>query len=347
MSTTPAHVPLVVETRGVGGAQSVESVHYGSVAIVNSTGQLIASAGDTQALTFTRSTIKPFQALEFVEHAQAASLGFSEEEMALLCASHSGEALHVALADSLLKKIGCTEQHLQCGCHLPFAYSWTNRPPPPHFQFDQRHHNCSGKHLGFLAYCRLSETPLESYLDEGHPLQKAVRGRLARLSGLEESRLVLGIDGCSAPNYALPLQVLAQLYAQLANPAGAPEAQTSLARLAQLMREHPLVISGQGRSDYQFVQAGAGDWLAKIGAGGVQAMAINSAGLGIAIKIANGNMDALYCATTAVLEQIGLLNDHARSTLQDYLRPAIFNARKVMTGEWRPVLSLLSKASEQ
>ena len=340
MSTTPNHVPLVVETRGVGGAQSVESVHYGSVAVVNSAGQCVASVGDIQALTFTRSTIKPFQALEFAEHAQAANLKFSDAEMAMLCASHSGEPLHVALADSMLKKIACTEQCLQCGCHLPFAYSWMNRPPPRDFQFDQRHHNCSGKHIGFLAYCRLSETQLESYLEEGHTLQKAVRSRLARLSGLEESRLVVGIDGCSAPNYALPLQVLAQLYAQLAQPQNAPEAQASLSRFAQLMRDHPLVISGEGRSDYQFVQAGAGDWLAKIGAGGVQAMAITSAGLGIAIKIADGNMDALYCATTAVLEQLGLLNEHARSTLHNYLRPPIRNARNLITGEWRPVLSL-------
>lgn len=340
MSTTPQHVPLVVETRGIGSAQSIESVHYGSVAVVNAQGQLIASAGDAQALTFTRSTIKPFQALEFMELGGASAMGYTSEEIAMLCASHSGEDVHVALADSMLRKAQCDEHHLQCGCHVPLRFSWFDKAPPARAKFDQRHHNCSGKHAGFLAYCRLTDTPLENYLDEGHPLQKAIRGRLARAAGLEETRLVMGIDGCSAPNYALPLATLAKLYALLAQPEAAPEANASLRVLGHAMRDHPLVISGEKRSDYRFVQAGQGDWLAKIGAGAVQTMALRSAGLGLAIKIADGHLSALYCATIAVLEQLGLLNEQARTILQDYVRPPLMNPRKIMTGEWRAMVNL-------
>ncbi len=340
MSTTPQHVPLVVETRGIGSAQSIESVHYGSVAVVNAQGQLIASAGDAQALTFTRSTIKPFQALEFMELGGASAMGYTSEEIAMLCASHSGEDVHVALADSMLRKAQCDEHHLQCGCHVPLRFSWFDKAPPARAKFDQRHNNCSGKHAGFLAYCRLTDTPLENYLDEGHPLQKAIRGRLARAAGLEETRLVMGIDGCSAPNYALPLATLAKLYALLAQPEAAPEANASLRVLGHAMRDHPLVISGEKRSDYRFVQAGQGDWLAKIGAGAVQTMALRSAGLGLAIKIADGHLSALYCATIAVLEQLGLLNEQARTILQDYVRPPLMNPRKIMTGEWRAMVNL-------
>jgi L-asparaginase II len=340
MSATPQHIPLVVETRGVGSAQSIESVHYGSVAVVNTQGQLIASAGDAQALTFTRSTIKPFQALEFMELGGALAMGYSAEEIAMLCASHSGEDRHVALADSMLKKARCEEHHLQCGCHVPLRFSWFDKAPPARAKFDQRHNNCSGKHAGFLAYCRLTDTPTENYLDEGHPLQKAIRGRLARAAALEETRLVMGIDGCSAPNYALPLATLAKLYALLAQPQAAPEANASLHTLANAMRDHPLVISGDKRSDYRFVQAGQGDWLAKVGAGAVQTVAVRSAGLGLAIKIAGGNLQALYCATVAVLDQLGLLNETARGILHDYVRPPLINPRKIMTGEWRAIVNL-------
>jgi L-asparaginase II len=344
MSAIPQHIPLVVETRGVGSAQSIESVHYGSVAVVNAQGQLIASAGDAQALTFTRSTIKPFQALEFMELGGAAAVGYSSEEVAMLCASHSGEARHLALVDSMLKKTQCEEHHLQCGCHVPLRFSWFDKAPPARAKFDQRHNNCSGKHAGFLAYCRLTNTPIENYLDESHPLQKAIRGRLARAADLEETRLVMGIDGCSAPNYALPLASLARLYALLAQPDAAPEANTSLHDLANAMRAYPLVISGDKRGDYRFVQAGQGDWLAKVGAGAVQAMAVRSAGLGLAIKIADGNLQALYCATVTVLDQLGLLSHSARELLQDYVRPPLLNARKIMTGEWRSLLNLRQHA---
>jgi L-asparaginase II len=340
MSALPQHLPLVVETRGVGGAQTVESVHYGSVAVVDAQGRLMASAGDAQALTFTRSTIKPFQALEFMEMGGASALGYSSEEIAMLCASHSGEHPHIALVDSMLQKAQCQEQHLQCGCHIPLRYSWFDKAPPLRAKFDQRHNNCSGKHAGFLAYCRLTDTSIDHYLDEGHPLQKAIRARLARAAGLEETRLVMGIDGCSAPNYALPLATLAKLYALLAQPDAAPEANASLRVLAQAMRDHSQVISGDKRSDYRFVQAGQGDWLAKVGAGAVQTMAVRSAGIGLAIKIAGGNLQALYCTTVAVLEQLGLLNQTARTILHDYIRPALVNSRKTMIGEWRALVNL-------
>lgn len=340
MISTPHHIPLVVETRGVGSAQTVESVHDGSVAVVDATGHLVVYAGDAQAMTFSRSTIKPFQALPLMKLDDVSTLGLSEEEIALLCSSHSGEEKHLALVDSVLKKIQCDEHHLQCGCHVPLRFTWQNQRPPAGAIFDQRHNNCSGKHAGFLAYCRLTGNALDTYLDEEHPLQRKIRTDLARAAGLEETRLAVGIDGCSAPNYALPLNALARLYALLARPEAATEGAEALKVLAQAMRQHPYVISGERRSDAYFVEAGQGDWLAKVGAGGVQTISLRTSGWGIAVKIAGGNMTALYCATTAVLEQLGLLTEHARSVLREYIRPAIHNPRGLMTGEWRTVFNL-------
>lgn len=355
MSAAPQHVPLVVETRGVGVAQSVESVHYGSVAVVDAQGQTLWAAGDLAAPIFSRSTLKPLQALPFIEAGGIAHYDLTDEDLALLCASHSGEDRHVAITDRLLALAGCTEAHLQCGCHVPLRFSMLDKAPPARARFDQRYNNCSGKHAGFLAYCRMSDTPVETYLDEGHSLQRAIRARTARLAGVDEASLAVGIDGCSAPNLALPLPALARLYAWLALPDQAPEAaldeqarldtRTSLARLGQAMSRHPGLVSGEGRSDLHFVQAfatpeGGSDMVAKIGAAGVQLFGLRSAGLGVAIKIADGHAASLHCAAVAVLEQLGLLDDTRRQALAAYARPALRNHRGTVTGELRPVFML-------
>ncbi len=354
MNTPPNHAPLVVETRGVGIAQSVESAHYGSIAVVDGAGQLLWSVGDPEALTFSRSTLKPYQALPFVEAGGLKHFGFDESETAMLCASHSGEDMHVALADGMLRKAECDEHHLQCGCHVPMRYLAFDLPAPAGAQYDQRHNNCSGKHAGFLAYCRLTDTPIETYLDEGHPLQRAIRHRVAAMAGIDEATLAVGIDGCSAPNLALPLSRLARLYALLARPDAADDARAegavlapaeALERLSRAMTRHPELVSGTGRSDQLFMGSfvapdGQPDLVSKVGAAGVQTFGVRSAGLGIAIKIADGNMAALYCAATAVLDQLGLLDDARRAALAAYARPAFRNHRAIVTGEMRPAFAL-------
>lgn len=355
MNTPPQHVPLVVETRGVGIAQSVESVHYGSVAVTDPQGRLLWYAGDPQALMFSRSTLKPYQALPFVERGGLRQFALDAEETALLCASHSGEAMHVRVAERMLHKAGCNEHHLQCGCHLPMEYSHTDHPVPPGLVFDQRHNNCSGKHAGFLAYCQMTETPLATYLDEGHPLQKAIRSRVAAMAGAEESVLAMGIDGCSAPNLALPLAGLARLYAMLARPGDVthPLAEgaellpgEALRALSTAMTRHPELVSGTDRSDSRFMRSfgagdGDGDLISKIGAAGVQCFGVRSAGLGVAIKIADGSLPALYCAAVAVLEHLGLLDETRRQDLSVYARPAFKNHRGIVTGEMRPAFGLV------
>lgn len=358
MNTPPNHAPLVVETRGVGIAQSVESAHYGSIAVVDTAGILLWSVGDAQALTFSRSTLKPFQALPFVEAGGLKAFDFDTSETAMLCASHSGEDMHVTLAERMLRKAECDEHHLQCGCHVPMRYSAFDLAAPAGAQFDQRYNNCSGKHAGFLAYCRMTDTPLDTYLDDGHPLQRAIRARVAAMAGIDEATLAVGIDGCSAPNLAMPLARLARLYALLARPEAADDARAegaalapaeALDRLLRAMTGHPELVSGTGRSDLLFMSSQSGtdgqpELVSKVGAAGVQTFGVRSAGLGIAIKIADGNMAALYCAATAVLDQLGLLDDARRAALAQYARPPFRNHRGIVTGEMRPAFALARAA---
>ena len=329
------HVPLVEVTRG----QQVECVHSGSVAVVDLAGRVLYQAGDPEFVTFARSTIKPFQAAPFVRAGGLAHFGYSERETALLCASHSGETMHVEAVQSMLHKAGCDQHHLRCGCHIPMRYGADDRVPADAV-FTQLHNNCSGKHAGFLAACVQHGYPLDTYLAPEHPLQQQVRASVAHFAGVRAADLKMGIDGCSAPNYALPLARLALAYARLAQDAADSDYGDTLPLLFRAMTQHPELVSGTGRNDLAFMQTGAGDWVAKIGADGVQVIGVRSAGIGIAVKVVDGNMRALYTAAVAVLQQLGLVTAPEATPLAPWLRPQLHNFMGLWTGELRPVLAL-------
>jgi L-asparaginase II len=332
----PGHVPLVVATRG----DAVESVYYGSIAVVTASGQWLCCVGDSEFPMFTRSALKPFQALPFVVAGGPAHFGFSSEQVALLCASHSGEPRHVTAVADMLARIGCTEADLQCGCHIPAFYAATCVAPPHDLKLSPLQNNCSGKHAGFLAWCRLHGQPIENYLDPNHPLQQEIRHSLARLAGCSESEIPMGTDGCGAPNYALPPVRLATLYAQLATHETGTEYDAALATLFAAMTAHPEMVSGEARSDLILMQAAPGDWVAKVGADGVQALGIRSRRLGIALKIADGNPRAQQVAVSAIIEQLDLLSVATYSPIARWREGEIFNHAGRQTGRLMPVFEL-------
>ncbi|MBC7502341.1 MAG: asparaginase [Herminiimonas sp.] len=330
------HVPLVEVTRG----SDVECIHAGSVAVVNARGDLLYQAGDPHFMTFTRSTIKPFQAAPFLRDGGVARFGFDSREVAMLCASHSGEPMHTEAVQSMLIKAGCDEHHLRCGCHVPMRYTALDKTPPAGESYNQLHNNCSGKHAGFLASCRQHSHALENYLEPAHPLQQSVRASVAHFAGIEEGDMKMGIDGCSAPNYAMPLSRLALSYARLAQGDQDAVYGDALGTLFQAMTAHPELVSGTGRNDLAFMQTAPRDWVAKIGADGVQVIGVRSAGLGIAIKVVDGNMRALYTAAVSALQQLGLVERPEASPLAPWVRPQLTNFMGLHTGEVRSVLTL-------
>jgi L-asparaginase II len=307
------HVPLVVTIRG----RAVECVHYGSIAVTDATGKLVASVGDPLAVTFTRSALKPFQALPLVEDGGLNHFGLDGRALAIMCASHNAEPVHIAIVRHILAKIGAHVSDLCCGSRAPGFYAATGRVPPRQ-RWSALCHNCSGKHAGFLAWCRLHRRPLREYLDPASPLQRRIRATLAHLA--TGATLARGTDGCSAPNYALPLRRIAQLYGLLASEAGGALA---IVRLA--MTRYPKIVSGTGRMDLALMRAGMGDWVAKGGAAGLQAIGVRSRSLGIAVRIADGNREALNTATLETLHQLGLLRKADRDPLAHFARRAVRN----------------------
>ena len=333
-------VPLVETTRGYpSGGMAVENIHYGSVAVVDVNGKLLWSAGDPGFMTFTRSALKAFQALPFMLSDGPAKFGLAQAELALLCASHSGEEIHLRGVRAILAKIGLDESDLECGCGVPLHYDAVGQPAPPDRAWTPLHHNCSGKHAGFLGWCRLHGERTAGYVGVDHPLQQAIRDTLAAQAG---ANLPAGMDGCSAPNYAMPLATLAHLYARLGQGAADPQLGSVMGDLYDAMTGHPEMVSGQARSDLAYMTAGYGDWVSKVGADAVQTIGIRSAGIGIAIKIADGATRALHVATVGVLEQLGLLDARKHAILEPYRQPVIRNVRDTVVGDIRPAFRLQS-----
>jgi L-asparaginase II len=327
-------VPLIEQTRG----DTLENTYFGAVAVADTQGRVVASAGDPHWVSFTRSSLKPLQALPFVESGGAQALHFTDRNLALICASHSGEPMHVAEVDDILGKAGLTYQRLQCGCHMPYYVAEGVGPAPA--SFDERHHNCSGKHSGFLSHCVHRGWSVEDYLSPEHPGQREVRSAISRATGLGEKDLKPGTDGCSAPNYAMPLSALARAFARLATGSADKEFGASFEVLANAMTAHPELVSGTKRADDAFMRAGRGDWVAKAGAEGVQAIGSRSRGVGFALKISDGNSVARHAATVEVMDQLGWLDDAQREALQPWRAAQVTNWRKTVVGQRRPAFKL-------
>jgi L-asparaginase II len=335
----PRHVPIAISTRG----GHPENVFYGSVAVVDRAGELIASVGDVNAPIFTRSALKPFQALPLVAHARFAEYGLTAKEIALLCSSHNGEAIHAETAQHLLAKIGLTDSALQCGNHTPYWYQWNNQKPDEGKRWSSYFHNCSGKHSGMLLQAKLLAALTETYLEPAHPVQLHIRDAVAYAIGEPNpAAMPWGTDGCSAPNFAVPLKGLARAFAWLSRVEDDARYGSAPRTLFDAMAAHPEMVSGEGRNDLALATAGRGDWATKVGADGVQALASRSRGIAIAAKLSNGNGNgpALMVAVCAALEQLGMLDDAARAVLASWAGVSIKSVRGIEVGRLQPFLTL-------
>ncbi|MGB8365620.1 MAG: asparaginase [Rhizomicrobium sp.] len=327
--------PVLVEvTRGA----LVESVHRGTIAIAAATGEIVYAQGDIEAPTFPRSSLKPIQALPLLESGAAEAFALGDEEVALACASHSGEPMHTSRIAAWLARIGCAEADLACGPH-PVRYEpvWEamiKRGEAP----TRLHNNCSGKHTGFLTLARHWDIATAGYEQHDHPVQRAVAKVLGELSGIE-GELPWGVDGCAAPNFALPLSGFARALARLAAPDDLPAPRAQAARrIVRAMIAYPELVAGTGRACTVLMRACNGHAAVKTGAEGYFAGIVPEAGLGIALKIDDGAGRAAETAMAAILDKLGVLN--ANSAAREIRVAPVTNTRNAVVGERRPARAL-------
>lgn len=326
--------PILVEvTRG----PLVESIHRGSIAIADAKGTLVFALGDVETPVYPRSSLKPIQALPLVETGAADAFGVGEAEIALACASHSGEPMHTERVAAWLARVGCNESDLACGPHSPrYEPVWEamiKRGEMP----TRLHNNCSGKHTGFLTLARHWDISTQGYERVDHPVQQEVRAVIGQMSGVRD--LPYGIDGCAAPNFALPLSGFARALARMADPSSLdPVRGDAAGRVVQAMVRHPELVSGTGRACAILMQSANGRAAVKTGAEGFYAGIVPERGLGIALKIDDGAGRAAETAIAFVLEWLGLLGSEKGA--REILRALVLNTRGETVGERRPASAL-------
>jgi len=338
---------LVEYTRG----GMVESIHAGAIAVVDVQGRLVASYGDPAAVVFLRSIAKPFQTLPLIESGAAEAFALPPREIALTCASHLGMDMHAETAASIQFRIGANERDLLCGTHeVPDRETarrlvLAGQAPTPN------RHNCSGKHSGMLVQARHRDLPLADYINPFHPVQQTILSTLAEMCGLSPSQVVVGVDGCSAPNFAVPLLNAALAFARLADPSGLPRRRANALRTVfSAMTAYPEMVRGPGGLDTEVMRRRPGLLVTKGGAEGYQGMSIvpgalrpNSPALGVAIKIADGAGRAVSIVALEVLRQLGLLGEADFDALAEFdfaPRETLRNFRGLVVGEARPSFSL-------
>jgi L-asparaginase II len=341
LERTSMSAALAEVTRG----ELVESTHTGVVAVVDVSGRIVASAGDTDRVLFFRSSAKPFQAVPLVESGAADAYGFTTGELALACASHDATPAHQRGVARMLAKIGLDEDALRCGVVPPADEQEAARIALGIKANSQLQCECSGEHAGMLAACLHSGYPTDTYTEADHPLQRRIREILASILRLEADALIIGIDGCRIPTFGAPVRAFATAYATLATPSGASADAgrgfaATLDRLRAAMLAHPTLVGGEQTLDSDIMRLSDGRIVAKLGAEGLLCLAVPERGLGIAMAASDGSPRALGPAAIAVLEQLQVAEPQTLDALRERHAGRVETFAGEPVGEMRPAVEL-------
>ena len=316
----------------------VESQHHVHIAVVDGGGRLRAHAGDPEMLTFARSAVKPMQTVPIVDDGAADQFGFTEAELALCCASHSGESRHVAAVNGMLRKVGAAEEALACGPHIPLGKEAARELAERREEPTRVHNNCSGKHTGMLALARVHGWPLAGYQEADHPVQQRMQQEVAQWAEVSADEIPTAVDGCGVITFALRLERLAGAFARFA--ASARRGENAPSRIVQAMVRNPEYVAGTDRLCTELMRVARGRVFAKVGAEGVYCAGVPGAELGIALKVEDGATRAAEPALIATLKALAILEDDEVAGLARFAEPDITNTRGERVGMLRAQIAL-------
>ena len=306
----------------------IESIHVAYAVVVDGKGEIVYSSGDPHYLTCVRSALKPFQASAAIKEGATKAVSFTPEEIALMCASHNGEDIHVNTAKSMLDKIDYETSYYECGTHFPYDKESRVKLIQNEENSSELHNNCSGKHAGMLCLAKYLQVDPKGYTDPGHKVQQLIMKQVKRFSELDQ--FPLAIDGCSAPVPFLPLFNIALMYQKFAS-----GNYDELNTLFDAVTSNPYLIAGKNRFDTDFIEAMDGKAVTKVGGEAVRGLGIRSGNgevFGIALKVLDGNQRCSPIATMAVLDELDLLTKDQSEKLSSYKKTVLRNHRKIETG---------------
>ena len=308
---------------------TVESLHQGHIAVVDKRGQLMHSLGDPRFFTYIRSAAKPLQAISVLESGAAERYGLIDEEIALMCASHSGEKSHIEVGQRILKKLGLTEKALCCGTHLPKNIAATKELLAEGKEPGPLHNNCSGKHLGMLTLALHKNYSLGDYIDRNHPVQQDMLRNVAKYCHLSLDSFELGTDGCGVPVFAMPIFNMAFAYAEMA---ARSKYDKAARRIVESMLEFPELIAGTDQLCTDLMKVTKGKLIAKVGTEAIYCIGLLEEEVGISIKISDGNARAQGPVVIEVLSQLGILSLKERDQLAKWHIIQLTNHRQESIG---------------
>lgn len=321
----------------------LESTHDIHVAVVNTKGELLYFYGNPERLTFPRSSMKPFQALAVVGTGAVDANHFDEADLSLICASHSGEPRHRERVLSILERAHLEEDALQCGTHIPRHMESYRELIRNGKELTPVFSNCSGKHSGMLTAATHMHEDVATYREVSHPHQQRILNAIEYVCDYPKDQIELSVDGCGVPVHRLPLKNTALGFARLAKPFSWEDSEIArnLERICHAMTKHPEMVGGEDRFDTDLMRAFGGRIVAKGGAEGVQCLADTEKGIGIAIKVEDGNARATSVATMEVLKQLGIGDESIFQKLHEYADAPVLNARNERIGRIVPDFQLI------
>ncbi|HJV68706.1 asparaginase [Ideonella sp.] len=331
-----------------GGA--VESFHRGALAIVDADGAVHTTLGDVDRPVFPRSAVKALQALPLVASGAAEHFGLSDEQIALACASHRGEPLHAATAAAMLARAGLGESALECGTHWPYDEAASRQLARQRKGPGALHNNCSGKHAGFvcvgcLMALQAGREPAEfvrGYVQPGHPVMREISAALQAATGCDLASAPMGTDGCSIPTFGIPLRQLARGFARFGSGHGlSPTHAAATRRLRQAVAQAPFMVAGTGRFDTRVMQHFGERVFCKVGAEGVYCAALPTRGLGVAIKIDDGQgARAAEVVMAAVIRALAQRDEADAAVLRELVNVPLRNWNGIEVGAIAPAEGL-------
>lgn len=320
----------------------VESIHQGYICVVDGDGKVVYQKGDIDTRIFFRSSAKPIQVIPFIQSGGAKAMNYTLKELAIACASHTGEAQHQETVLKILERLGLDADQLHCGVMSPYNPEENKKLIAKNEKPTTLHASCSGKHTAMLAYCKYRGYDITDYENPDHPLQKEILKTLCEFTGEPEKSISIGVDGCGLPIFMLPVRKMALSYARITKYSQDEKNQyyDACRTIFEAMNAHPEMVAGTKEFDTELMEVTKGKLIAKIGAEAVYCLGIKNGNLGICVKIADGGERAVYPVVMQILLELGVLDKSEYSKLEHWHKFELKNHRDEHIGDIIPVFHL-------